>query len=79
MRLAIRQWCCAVSDYSTETPANSTTNIIRVRTEVPNPADLLHPNMTGYAKMTGAYMPTWNAYTQMFERFFLVQFWYWIP
>ena len=62
-----------------QTPANSTTNVVRVRTEVPNPADLLHPNMSGYAKMAGLYMPTWNAFTQMIERFFLVTIWSWIP
>jgi putative peptide zinc metalloprotease protein len=62
-----------------QTPQNSTTNVIRVRTEVPNPADLLHPNMSGYAKMTGLYMPTWNAFTQMIERFVLVTIWSWIP
>jgi hypothetical protein len=35
--------------------------------------------MSGYAKMTGLYMPTWNAFTQMIERFVLVTIWSWIP
>jgi multidrug resistance efflux pump len=62
-----------------QTPANSSTNIVRVRTQVPNPDGLLHPNTDGYAKLTGLYLPTWKAFAQLIERFVLVEIWSWIP
>jgi multidrug resistance efflux pump len=60
-------------------PNGGSTNVIRVRTEFPNPEGRLHPSETGYAKMTGVYLPTWEAFTQMLIRFFLVEVWSWIP
>jgi len=60
-------------------PGGSGTNIIRVRTEIPNPDGELHPTMSGYAKITGYYMPTWKAFLQIVIRFFLVEIWSFIP
>lgn len=62
-----------------QAPQTASSNVIRVRAEVPNPNGLLHPNTDGYAKMAGLNMPTWRAFLQMFERFFLVEIWSWIP
>ena len=62
-----------------QTLQSFSSNVIRVRTEVPNPDGLLHPQTSGYAKMSGYYMPTWRAFGQMIERFFLVEIWSWIP
>ena len=60
-------------------PGGSGTNIVRVRTEIANPDGALHPNTTGYAKLTGPYMPTWAAWTQMVIRFFMIEIWSFIP
>ena len=60
-------------------PAGSGNQIIRVRTEIPNPDGLLHANMTGYAKLTGPYMPTWKAFLLIVVRFFLIEVWSFIP
>ena len=54
-------------------------NVIRVRVEVPNPDRAIHPQTDGYAKMAGYHMPTWRAFGQMMERFFLVEIWSWVP
>jgi multidrug resistance efflux pump len=45
-----------------QTPQSSSSNVIRVRAEVPNPDGLLHPNTDGYAKLAGLDMPTWRAF-----------------
>jgi hypothetical protein len=62
-----------------QNPQSGSSNVVRVRAEVPNPDGLLHPNTDGYAKMAGYHMPTWRAFLQLFERFFLVEIWSWIP
>jgi multidrug resistance efflux pump len=62
-----------------QNPQAASSNVIRVRAEVPNPDGVLHPNTDGYAKLSGYSMPTWRAFGQMFERFFLVEIWSWIP
>jgi multidrug resistance efflux pump len=67
------------SSASPQTPQSGTSNVIRVRALVPNPDGLLHTNTDGYAKLAGAQMPTWRAFGQMFERFFLVEIWSWVP
>jgi multidrug resistance efflux pump len=58
---------------------SGSSNVVRVLVEVPNPNGLLHPQTDGYAKMSGYHMPTWRAFGQMIERFFLVEIWSWIP
>jgi multidrug resistance efflux pump len=60
-------------------PQSSSSNVIRVRTEVPNPDGLIHANTDGYAKLDGYHMPTWRAFGLMIERFLFVQIWSWIP
>ncbi len=62
-----------------QTPQSGTSNVVRVRVDVPNPDGVLHPNTDGYAKMAGLHMPTWRAFGQMMERFFLVEIWSWVP
>ena len=54
-------------------------NVIRVRADLPNPDGTLHPNMTGYAKLSGVYMPAWKAFVQMIIRFFQITIWSFIP
>jgi multidrug resistance efflux pump len=60
-------------------PGGGSSNVIRVRTEIPNPDGRLHPTMAGYAKLTGVYLPTWESFMQMIIRFFMVEIWSWIP
>jgi multidrug resistance efflux pump len=64
---------------SPQTPQSGSSNVIRVRALVPNPDGQLHTNTDGYAKIAGAYMPTWRAFGQMLQRFFLVEIWSWVP
>jgi len=52
---------------------------VRVKTEFPNTDGFFRPGMTGFAKVEGAEMATWRAYTRMFERFFRIEVWSWIP
>jgi multidrug resistance efflux pump len=67
------------SSASPQTPQSGTSNVIRVRTLVPNPDGQLHTNTDGYAKIAGAEMPAWRAFGQMFQRFFMVEIWSWVP
>ena len=53
--------------------------IVRVKTQVPNADGFLKSGMTGYAKIEGAEMPVWEAFTRLFVRFFRIEFWSWIP
>jgi len=69
----------AIAPDAQTDPNGGSTNVIRVRAEFPNPSGRLHPLMDGWAKMTGVYMPTWEAFTQMIIRFFMVEIWSWIP
>ena len=84
-RTVIGKSIAVAPDAQSPTVANnkdvqtSTSNVIRVRVEVPNPDGMLHPQTDGYAKMSGYYMPTWRAFGLMLERFFLVEIWSWIP
>jgi multidrug resistance efflux pump len=69
----------AIAGDAQPDPGGSGTNIIRVRADIPNPDGALHPTMTGYAKLTGLFMPTWQAFTQMIIRFFMITIWSFIP
>jgi len=53
--------------------------VVRVKTEVPNVDGFLKSQMSGYAKIEGAEMPVWEAFTRMFVRFFRIEIWSWIP
>ena len=53
--------------------------VVRVLTDIPNGTGMLKPNMTGYAKIEGAEMPVWEAYSRMIMRFFRIEIWSWIP
>lgn len=52
---------------------------IRVKTEFPNSEGFFRPGMTGFAKISGNRMQTWEAFTRMFDRFFRIEVWGWIP
>lgn len=53
--------------------------IVRIKTTLPNQDGMFRPGMTGYAKIEGEEMRVWEAYTRLFVRFFLIEFWGWIP
>jgi len=53
--------------------------VVRIRTSLPNENGLFRPGMTGYAKIEGAQMPSWQAFSRVFVRFFLIEVWGWIP
>ena len=69
----------AIAGDAQPDPGGSGSNIIRVRAELPNPDGALHPNMTGYAKVSGVYMPAWKAFVQMLIRFFQITIWSFVP
>lgn len=52
---------------------------VRVDAAFPNPDGLLRSGMTGYAKIEGAEMRTWEAYLRRIVRFFQIEVWSWIP
>ena len=54
-------------------------SVVRVSAVFPNPDDFLRSGMTGYAKIEGAQMRTWEAYLRSIRRFFQVEVWSWIP
>lgn len=53
--------------------------IVRVKTDIANADGQLRSGMTGYAKIETGYMPTWRAFSRMIHRFFLIEFWSWVP
>jgi multidrug resistance efflux pump len=53
--------------------------VVRIKTSLPNEDGLFRPGMTGYAKVTGAQMPMWEAFSRLFVRFILIEVWGWIP
>ncbi|GGH57442.1 HlyD family efflux transporter periplasmic adaptor subunit [Frigidibacter albus] len=52
---------------------------VRVDAAFPNPDGMLRSGMTGYAKIEGAEMRTWEAYLRRIVRFFQIEVWSWIP
>ena len=52
---------------------------VRVDAAFPNPDGRLRSGMTGYAKIEGAEMRTWEAYLRRIVRFFQIEVWSWIP
>lgn len=53
--------------------------VVKVLVDVPNGEEVLRTGMTGHAKIDGATLPAWQAFTQVLARFFNVQVWAWIP
>lgn len=53
--------------------------VVKVTIDLPNPKDRLRSQMTGYAKVRGADMMVWQAYTLWLVRFFQVEVWSWFP
>ena len=56
-----------------------TGNVIKVQATIENHDGLLRTGMAGRAKVLGASMPVWRAFTLALTRFFQVQVWSWIP
>ncbi|WP_161635661.1 HlyD family secretion protein [Actibacterium mucosum] len=53
--------------------------VVRVKTQFENTGGFYRPGMTGFAKIDGAEMPAWQAFTRLFDRFFRIEVWGWIP
>ena len=67
------------SSASPQSPQSGNSNVVRVRALVANPDGVLRPNTDGYAKIAGLYMPAWQAFGQVIQRFALVEIWSWVP
>jgi len=59
--------------------SNSSYQVVRVITEIPNPDGLLKTDMTGYAKIATEDRPVGDVLLRPIVRWFMVQVWYWIP
>jgi putative peptide zinc metalloprotease protein len=57
----------------------TSTRILRVITEVPNPDGRLKSEMTGYAKIAAGERPLWDVIFRPLIRWVRVKAWYWIP
>jgi putative peptide zinc metalloprotease protein len=53
--------------------------VVKVLAQVNNADQLLRTGMTGQAKVQGASMPVWQAFSRGVQRFLTVQVWSWIP
>ena len=53
--------------------------VVRVLMQINRPDNVLKPEMTGYAKVSGATYPLIVAFTKPLVRFFLVEIWSWLP
>lgn len=53
--------------------------VVRVKTQFPNEQGFFRPEMTGFAKIEGADMKTWEAFSRLIVRFFQIEVWGWIP
>ncbi|QIB35175.1 HlyD family efflux transporter periplasmic adaptor subunit [Ancylobacter pratisalsi] len=53
--------------------------VVRVKATIPNDDGALKSGMTGYAKIDGEQMMTWQAFLRFLMRFFQVEVWSWIP
>lgn len=59
--------------------AQSTGNVVKVLASIDNPEGKLRTGMAGKAKIGGADMPVWKAFTLGIVRFFEIQVWSWLP
>ncbi|SMX34752.1 HlyD family secretion protein [Actibacterium lipolyticum] len=53
--------------------------VLRVKTQFNNEEGFFRPGMTGFAKIEGGDMKVWQAFTRLFDRFFRIEVWGWIP
>jgi putative peptide zinc metalloprotease protein len=53
--------------------------VIRVLSATPDGLNLLHTEMTGYAKIEGSWKPVGLAFSRWLVRFFMVTVWSWLP
>jgi len=53
--------------------------VVRVKTQFENENGFFRPGMTGFAKIDGDEMYAWQAFTRLFDRFFRIEVWGWIP
>lgn len=77
--LADVEWTGVVRSVSPVAEDENFGRVVRVRTDIPNNGGFFRPEMTGYAKISGGEMRTWEAYTRLFDRFFRIEVWGWIP
>jgi hypothetical protein len=69
-------WAASIASAAEE---QSYGMVVRVTAQFPNPNGRMVSGMTGYAKVEGGDMRTWEAYLRAFMRFFQIQVWSWIP
>ena len=55
------------------------TMVNNFKTQFNNENGFFRPGMTGFAKIEGAEMPAWRAFTRLVDRFFRIEVWGWIP
>jgi len=53
--------------------------VLKVTTLIPNQDGTLKAGMTGYGKIDGGTKPVIVAFTRAIVRFFLIEFWSWLP
>jgi len=53
--------------------------VLKVTTLIPNQDGTLKAGMTGYGKIDGGTKPVIVALTRAIVRFFLIEFWSWLP
>jgi len=58
---------------------SSAPRVARVITEIPNPDEVLKPDMTGYAKIAAGDRPVWDVLLRPLARWCMVEVWSWIP
>ena len=73
------EWTGVVSSIAPVAEEERFGRVVRVRTEIAKDEGFFRPQMTGRAKIEGAEMRTWEAFTRMFDRFFRIEVWGWIP
>jgi putative peptide zinc metalloprotease protein len=59
--------------------SGTSSTVVRVITEIPNPDGLLKSEMTGYAKIATGYRPVWKVLFGPLIRWVKVEVWYWLP
>jgi putative peptide zinc metalloprotease protein len=59
--------------------SGTSSTVVRVITEIPNPDGLLKSEMTGYAKIAAGYRPVWRVLFGPLIRWVRVEVWYWLP
>lgn len=53
--------------------------VVRIKTLLENENGFFRPGMSGFAKVDGAQMYVWEAFSRLFVRFVQIELWGWIP